>query len=306
MAPIVSLEGKRIKLTNLDKPLYPHSAFTKGQVIEYYRNMADYILPHLKNRPVTLKRFPDGVDGQSFYEKRCPSYRPDWLKTVSQGKTQKHYCMLNDLPSLIWVANLASIEIHASLHTADHLDRPAAVVFDLDPGAPAALLDCLEVALIMRDMLAHAGVTCFPKTSGGKGLHFYLPLNTEATYEQTRHFARTIARVMEKHYPDRVTGKMARHLRTGKVFIDWSQNSRHKTTVSVYSLRARQSPAVSMPVTWRQVETAVRKKDASELVFGPGLALEQVEQQGDAFAKVLTLEQKLPVARKQASAHISP
>jgi len=294
MTPIVTLENRKLKLTNLDKPLYPEDGFTKGQVIDYYRKVSRYILPHLKNRPVTLKRYPDGVSSESFYEKRCPSYRPEWVKTVVQGQTPKRYCMIDDLPSLIWTANLAAIELHASLHTADDLESPTVVAFDLDPGLPATLLDCLEVALIMREMLGHAGFECFPKSSGGKGLHFYLPLNTRTTYEQTRQFANAVARTMEKHYPDRVVSKMAKDLRPGKVFIDWSQNTRHKTTVCVYSLRAQPAPTVSMPVSWRQVEEAVRRRDAGRLVYRPERALQQLDKQGDLFADVLTLKQRLP------------
>jgi len=294
MAPVVTLEGRKLKLTNLDKPLYPEGGFTKGQVIDYYRRVSEYMLPHLKDRPVTLKRFPNGVAGESFYEKQCPSHRPEWVETSAPGKLSKNYCIINDLASLVWIANLASIEVHTLLATQYHAGRPTMIVFDLDPGAPATLLDCLEVSLIMREMLRHMGLQCLPKTSGGKGLHFYLPLNTAATYEQTRYFAKAMAQVMEKHYPERVVAKMSKKLRPGKVFVDWSQNVRHKTTVCAYSLRAQQSPTVSMPVTWRMVEDAVKSKDAAELVFDPVRALRQVTKQGDALAAVLTLKQSLP------------
>ena len=294
MALIIKINGEKLKLTNLNKVLYRKTGFTKGQVIDYYKNVSSYILPHLKDRPITLKRFPNGVENDFFYEKQCPSFKPDWLKTLEKGQMSKNYCLINDLPSLIWIANLASIELHTLLVTKENVSRPTMLVFDLDPGQPATLLNCLEISLIMRDMLSGLGLKCFAKTSGGKGLHFYLPLNTEVTYDQTKFFAKAVAQVMEKNYPDRIVSKMDKSIRKGKVFIDWSQNTQHKTTVCVYSLRAQPTPTVSMPVSWEQVEKAITEKNAESLIYDPAQALETLKKQGDIFAEVLTLKQKLP------------
>jgi bifunctional non-homologous end joining protein LigD len=294
MSPVVTIYGKKLKLTNLEKVLYPACGFTKAHVIDYYRKVAKYILPHLKDRPITLKRFPQGVEKDYFYEKQCPSHRPDWVQTGGKPEMEKDYCLVNDLPSLIWIANLASLEIHTLLARADNLNCPTMVVFDLDPGAPAALQECLEIALIMRQMFSDLSLRCFPKTSGGKGLHLYLPLNTPVTYDRTKAFAKTVAQTMEKFYPDRVISKMAKNIRNGKVFIDWSQNTRHKTTVCVYSLRAQQTPTVSMPVSWEQVEQAAKRKQAPQLIVNPQQALNMLKDSGDLFAEMETLHQQLP------------
>ncbi|MEN6333417.1 MAG: non-homologous end-joining DNA ligase, partial [Phycisphaerales bacterium] len=292
---IVAIEGRQVELSNLDKVLYPETGFTKAQVIDYYRRVAPHILPHLAGRPVMLKRYPDGVAGEFFYEKTCPAYRPNWLSsTHGQGGMDIDFCLIDSLPSLVWVANLAALELHTLLAKVDDLSIPTAVAFDLDPGPPATLLDCCEIALILRDMLDGLALTAFPKTSGGKGLHFFLPLNTDATYDQTKQFAKAVAQTMEKHYPDRVVSKMTRSLRAGKVLIDWSQNTEHKTTVCPYSLRARPQPTVSTPVRWKEVEEAVRRKDAGSLVFTADRVLSRLERDGDLFAPVLTMRQELP------------
>ncbi len=292
--PTVTIEDKKLSLTNLDKVMYPETGFTKAQVIDYYRKVANYMLPHLKDRPITLKRYPNGVQDEHFYEKNCPSHRPAWVTTLGKSVMETNYCLINDLPSLIWLANLASIEIHANLAKKDNLDMPTLVVFDLDPGEPANLLDCLEISLIMRDMFEDLSLKCFAKTSGGKGLHLYLPLNTPVTYDQTEIFAQKVAQAVEKFYPDKVLSKMKKELRKGKVFIDWSQNVRHKTTVCIYSLRAKKIPTVSMPASWQQIESALKDKNAEQLICGPDDAVKRLHHEGDLFEEVLTLEQTLP------------
>jgi bifunctional non-homologous end joining protein LigD len=290
-----TIEGKQVELTNLDKVLYPETGFTKAQVIDYYRRVAPFILPHLYRRPITLKRYPEGVSGEFFYEKTYPAYHPDWVDTSGgQGGIDIDFCLIDNLPSLIWAANLASIELHTLLARVEDLSRPTAVAFDLDPGPPATLVDCLDIALTMRDMLAGLGLKSFPKTSGGKGLHFFIPLNGEVTYDQTKYFAKTVARIMEKHYPERVTSIMAKSLREGKVLIDWSQNTGHKTMACVYTLRARARPTVSMPLHWEEVESAAARKDAGPLIYAPEQAIERLEKEGDIFEQVLTLVQELP------------
>jgi bifunctional non-homologous end joining protein LigD len=264
----ITVQGRSLTLSNLSKVMYPKTGFTKAHIMDYYRQAAPFMLPHLANRPVSLKRYPDGVEGHSFFEKNCPHYHPDWLAISNKiGSSQTRYCLINDLATLIWIQNLGAIELHTFLATANDPASPTMVAFDLDPGEPAQLLDCMELALVMRDMLAGIGLKSFPKTSGGKGLHFYVPLNTPADYVHTKGFARTVARIMEKHFPERVVSRMSKSLRPGKVFIDWSQNSEHKTTVCVYSLRARPEPTVSMPVTWEEIEQAVTDRNAETLVY---------------------------------------
>jgi len=292
--PVITINNRRIQLTNLEKVMYPQAGFTKAHLLDYYRQVARVILPHLQERPLTLKRYPDGVNNQFFYEKTCPPHHPAWIKTTGLETSEKDYCLVNDLASLIWVANLACIELHTKLATTDDLERPTMLVFDLDPGPPATLYDCLPIALTIRDMLEELKLKSFPKVSGGKGLHLGVPLNTKVTYHETKLFARKVSQVMEKHAPDIVVSRMSKDLRKGKVFIDWSQNSSHKTTVSVYSLRAGPTPTVSMPVTWPQIEKALADKDAEQLIFSPDQAVRQVEENGDIFADVLTLMQQLP------------
>ncbi len=239
----VSVAGKRMNLSNLEKVLYPETHFTKGQVIDYYLKMAPTILPHLKNRALTLKRYPGGVEGQFFYEKHCPSHRPDWVQTAAIHSNRNgeavNYCVVKDRATLAWVANLASLELHTSLAKVKDVGRPTMMAFDLDPGPPADMLDCIRVGKRLRKLLSEMGLESFPKTSGGKGLHIYVPLNTPATFEQTKEFAHNMARLFEHEDPDHVLSMMSRSAREGKVFMDWSQNDQHKTTVCVYSLRAR-------------------------------------------------------------------
>jgi bifunctional non-homologous end joining protein LigD len=297
----VEVDGRELKLTNLDKVLYPKAGFTKGEVVDYYAKVAPVIVPHLKGRAVTLRRFPEGVDDldAAFFEKRCPKHRPDWVKTirVKAGPNTGYidFCVCDGRPTLIWMAQLAAIELHPSLSLGKKHEQPTVVAFDLDPGPPAEILDCSRVALRLRELLDQLGLECFAKTSGSKGMQLYVPLNTKATYEETRPFAQAIARLIAKQTPDEVLAKMGKKTdRSGKVFIDWYQNNERKTTIAVYSLRAREHPTVSTPVSWDETEKAVEKDDAKLLAFEAGDVLERVEREGDLFAPVLELKQKLP------------
>ena len=296
--PLVEVDGRPLKLSNLDKVLYPASGFTKAEVLDYYARVAPVLLPHLGDRYVTLKRYPDGVDSTPFYEKNCPSYRPEWLATndmtSDDGPGVIRFCRVDSLAALTWVANLAALELHTSMAVAPDADTPTMVVFDLDPGPPAGLLDCVEVGLWIRHVLGTLGLECVVKTSGSKGLQLYLPLNTPTTHDATSTFSRTIAQLLEQAHPDRVVSLQRKDLRKGKVLVDWSQNSRHKTTVCVYSLRARERPTVSTPLTWAEVEAAHDAGDASKLVFEAPEVLDRVERDGDHFAAALTLRQELP------------
>ncbi len=278
--------------------LWPKGGFTKGEMIDYYARVAGAILPHLRDRPLTLRRYPNGVEANSFFEKRCPSHRPDWVQTApvwsGQNEGDIDYCLCNDRATLIWMAQLAAIELHPSLSLAKGIERPTVLAFDLDPGEPADILDCCRVAFRLRDLFAGFELECFPKTSGSKGLQVYLPLNAEVTYEQTKPFAHAVAQTLERAEPDRVVSRMAKKLRKGKVLVDWSQNDRAKTTVAVYSLRARERPTVSTPLEWEEVERAAERDDPEALSFEPSEVLDRVEERGDLFASVLELEQELP------------
>ena len=291
--------NKRLKVSNLNKVLYPDAKFTKQDVIDYYLGVSDVILKHLKGRTVTLKRYPNGSQDMFFYEKNCPVHRPEFVTTQNVPSANRiggiNYCLIENTASLAWIAQIASLELHTSLAKVPRVERPTMMVFDLDPGPPADMIDCLHVALRMRDVLKRIGLESFPKTSGGKGLHFYVPLNTPGiTFNDTKSFARAVAELFEREDPERVVSSMKKSLRTNKVFIDWSQNDEHKTTVCPYSLRARQRPTVSTPVTWKELETAVAARDPSLLVFEARDVLNRVKKRGDLFAPVLTLKQKLP------------
>jgi bifunctional non-homologous end joining protein LigD len=293
----VEVEGRALRLSNLDKVLYPAAGTTKAEVLDYYARIAPVLLPHLADRPVTLRRFPDGVDGGSFYEKNCPKHRPDWVGThpvTSDEGSTIDFCRLDSVAALTWVANLAALELHTSMARADDSHTPTMVVFDLDPGAPAAILECAEVALWIREVLDGLGLTTVVKTSGSKGLQLYLPLNTPTTYEATSGFSRSVAQLLEREDPARVVSVQRKDRRTGRVLVDWSQNSWHKTTACVYSLRARERPTVSTPVTWDEVQDAVDAQDATLLTFEAGEVLARVERHGDLFADAATLEQELP------------
>jgi bifunctional non-homologous end joining protein LigD len=295
---IVEVQGRKLKLTNLEKVLYPVTGFTKGQVVDFYVRIAPVLVPHLAGRALTMKRYPEGVDHEYFFEKNAPMHRPDWVKTApiwsESNHRTVHYTLANDLPTLVWIANLASIELHPSLSLASDITTPTMIVFDLDPGPPANIVQCAQVGLWVRDIFDHFGLKSFPKTSGSKGLQIYVPLNTKTSYEQTKSFARAIARLLEQEHSGLVVSDMKKAVRTNKVFVDWSQNDEHKTTISVYSLRAREHPTVSTPVTWDEVEQAQKKKDPERLVFEAKDVLARVEKMGDLFEPVQALKQNLP------------
>jgi bifunctional non-homologous end joining protein LigD len=288
----VDVGGHTLSLSNLDKVLYPQAGFTKGQVIDYYTRIAPYVLPHLRDRALTLKRYPNGVEAGHFYEKQCPKHRPDWVRT--QRAADIDFCVCDDLPTLVWLANLADLELHPSLALIDDPAAPVILAFDLDPGPPATIVECAEVAVRLRTALRGIGLECFPKTSGSKGMQVYAPLNTPATYKQTRAVSKAVAQVLERTEPDLVVHEMKKSLRPGKVFVDWSQNAEHKTTVGVYSLRAMARPTVSTPITWDEVEAVRESRDPEDLVFTSDAVLARVAEHGDLFAPVAELQQELP------------
>ncbi len=298
MDSAIEVQGKQLKLSNLDKVLYPATGFTKQQIIDYYVRIAPAMLLHLAGRALTRKRYPNGVDEEFFYEKNAPQHRPDWVKTApiwSEGNRRTvHYILADDLPTLVWLANLAAIELHPSLALARDITCPTMMVFDLDPGPPANIVQCCQVGVWLREIFDHFGLQSFPKTSGSKGLQIYVPLNTPTKYESTKTFARALAQWLEQEHTDMVVSDMKKNIRSGKVFVDWSQNDEHKTTIGVYSLRARERPTVSTPVTWDEVERTLKKKDASLLVFEAKQTVSRVEKLGDLFAPVLELKQRLP------------
>ena len=285
-------------MSNLEKDLYPAYGFTKAHILDYYRRMADFILPHLKDRALTLKRYPEGVDKEYFFEKRCPRHRPAWVKTaeiIKYDEERMTYCMVNDLETLMWVENLASIELHVPLGRAASTETADSMVFDLDPGDQANILDCRRVALILRDLLSRLQLTSYIKTSGKKGLHLYVPLNRkETTFDDTKAFSKAVAEIMQKNYPDLVTAKMAKEYRIRKVFINWSQNDSSKTMICVYSLRAREKPYVSFPLEWKELESSAGQDNPEKLQVTHSEALSRVERKGDFFQEVLTKKQKLP------------
>ena len=297
---IVEVEGRKLKLTNLEKVLYPAAGFAKGQVVDFYVRIAPVLVPHLAGRPLTMKRYPEGVgdDQGYFFEKNAPMHRPDWVKTApiwsESNHRTIHFILANDLPTLVWIANLASIELHPSLSLAADIATPTMIVFDLDPGPPADVVQCAQVGVWVREIFDHFGLRSFPKTSGSKGLQIYVPLHTKTSYEQTKSFAHAVARLLEQEHRDLVVSDMKKAVRTNKVFVDWSQNDEHKTTISVYSLRAREHPTVSTPVSWDEVELALKKKDAGRLVFEAKDVLARVEKIGDLFEPVMKLKQELP------------
>jgi bifunctional non-homologous end joining protein LigD len=294
----VTVEDRELELSNLDKVLYPKAGFTKGELIDWYARIGEVLLPHLRGRPLTLKRYPNGVEGKHFYEKRCPSHRPEWVTTASvwsdRHKGEIDYCVVEGLPTLVWLANLADIELHTSLSKAEAIERPTAMVFDLDPGAPADIIDCAQVAVWLRGLFEQLGLSCYPKTSGSKGMQLYVPLNSDVTYDDTKPFAKAVAETLEKRFPDRIVSQMSKAKRPGKVLIDWSQNDRHKTTVCVYSLRAKEQPTVSTPLEWDEVAAALEAGEAQALVFDHAAVLERVAAKGDLFAPLLSEEQELP------------
>src|ERR1035437_4282732 len=283
--------------SNLDKGFYPKTGFTKGQVIDYYVNISPHLLPHLKDRPVTLKRYPNGVEGLFFYEKQIPSSHPEWVKTTNVKRkdgSEINYCVFDSLPVLVWAANLADLELHTFLHRAPAIQTPTALAFDLDPGPPADIVLCCQVGLWLKELFDKLKLKSFAKTSGSKGLQIFVPLNRPANYEQTKAFAHAVAESLEREFPKIVVSRMQKNLRAGKILVDWSQNDDHKTTVCVYSLRAKDHPTVSTPVTWEEVARALKKKSAQLLTFEAADVVKRVKSHGDLFAPVLTLKQQLP------------
>ena len=286
----VDVEGRLLSLSNLTKVLYPAVGFTKGEVIDYYTRVSPVLLAHLRDRPLTLKRYPNGVDEQYFYEKNCPSHAPEWVRRETVNGIP--YCICDDLPTLVWLANLADLELHPSLSLWEPSDRPTVMAFDLDPGDGAGLAECCEVAVILRDALAQLGLDSYPKTSGSKGIQVYVPLNSEGVdyREGTKRLSQALARHLEAQHPKLIVSSQKKELRRGRVLIDWSQNDEHKTTVCVYSLRAKERPTVSTPLMWEELEEG----DPERLVFEAGDVLERVAEHGDLYAAVAEQEQRLP------------
>ncbi len=296
----LKVEGKSLSVSNLDKVYYPKTGFTKGEMIAYYIKIAPFVLPHLHGHPLTMKRYPNGVDAPFFYEKQCPKPRPPFVQTCQVARHHEpgaiQYCLVNNLPTLVWVANLGDLELHTFLSKTPHVHKPTQIVFDLDPGPPADAVQCAQVALWIKEMFDNLGLEIFIKSSGSKGMQVYVPLNTATTYDVTSPFAKAVAQTLERAHPELVVSDMKKHLRQGKVLVDWSQNSETKTTVCVYSLRAKERPYVSMPLEWAEVERCLKKKDASLVFFEASDALKRVEKKGDLFAPVLKIKQDLKKA----------
>jgi bifunctional non-homologous end joining protein LigD len=290
----VEVGDRKLRLTNLEKTLYPDADFTKAQVIDYFVRIAPVMLPHIEDRGITMRRYPDGVDADSFFNKRCPDWKPDWMQAVrgpGESSGPIDYCQLSEVAALAWSANLAALEIHAPMARSQNIDAPTMVVYDLDPGEGTTIVECCQIALVLRDLLTTVGLEAWPKTSGSKGMQLYVPLNTPHEHEHASSFARATGQLLERDLPDRVTTTMAKAKRPGKIFIDWSQNSRHKTTIAPYSLRARSQPTVSTPISWDEVSDGA---NGDSLVFTAADVLERVSEFGDLFADTLTLEQRLP------------
>ncbi|MFZ5449933.1 MAG: non-homologous end-joining DNA ligase [Thermodesulfobacteriota bacterium] len=296
---VVEIAGRRLSLANLEKDLYPSYGFTKAKILDYYRQIAPFILPHLHDRALTLKRYPEGVNREFFFEKRCPSHRPSWVKTEEIPRNdggRMTVCLVNDLSTLMWVENLASLELHVPLARVASPGVPDFMVFDLDPGEPANICTCARVALILRELLTPLQLASYVKTSGQKGLHVYVPLNRpETTFEHTKTFSKAVAEIMQKNYPDLVTAKMAKEYRIGRVFINWSQNDSDKTMICVYSLRAREKPVVSFPLAWKELEKLSGQGNPERLQVIYSEAVRRAEKHGDLFAEVLMKKQKLPL-----------
>ena len=295
----LEVEGHKVPISNFDKVLYPETGFTKGDVIRYYIDIGPVLLPHLKNRALTMKRYPDGVGKFFFYEKNCPDYRPKWVRTApvfshGRGETM-HYCLANNLASLVWMGGLADLELHTSLARTPAVHKPTMMVFDLDPGEGANVLHCAQVAFWLKARLDAMKLAAFPKTSGSKGIQFYVPLNTAVTFDQTKAAARQLGDAIVAGHPEAAVTKMLKVLRKNKVLIDWSQNDEHKTTVCVYSLRATPKPQVSTPLTWAELEKLWKRGDPDAFRFSPADVRARVKKHGDLFEPVLTLKQKLRI-----------
>jgi bifunctional non-homologous end joining protein LigD len=293
----VAIGDRTLSLSNLDKVLYPKVGFTKAQVIDYYARVGPAMLGHVAGRCMTLRRWPDGVDAQSFYQKTCPGHRPEWMRTglgPGDGDEGIHYCRLDEPAALVWTANMAALELHSPMARCDDIESPTMVVFDLDPGPPATITECCQVALALQEILAAVGLEAVAKTSGSKGMQLYVPLNSPHTHKHASSFALAAGQMVARSQPDRVLVEMNKALRTGKVFIDWSQNSRHKTTVAPYSLRARERPTVSTPLSWDEVSDGA---GGADLVFEAESVIERVDRFGDLFEPALTVIQELPQPR---------
>ena len=294
----LDIEGHALKVSSLEKILYPETGFTKGEVIRYFIDLSPVLLPHLRDRPITMKRYPEGVGHFFFYEKNCPRYRPEWVGTAEVMSQRRggmmQYCVVNNLASLVWMGNLADLELHTSLARAPKVEQPTMMVFDLDPGEGAHYLHCCQVALWLRAKLETLRLQSWPKTSGSKGIQVYVPLNTPTDFETTKVASRQIADAVAREHPDQVVTNMLKKLRVKKVLIDWSQNDEHKTTVCVYSLRATPRPQVSTPLTWAELERWWKRGDADAFRFSPDDVRKRVKKFGDVFAPVLKLKQKLP------------
>ena len=293
----IHLGERTLRLSNLDKTMYPSTGFTKRQLIEYYAAVAPAMLAHLQGRALTVTRWPDGVEGKSFFQKQAPAHRPEWVRTATISSASKaiDYTVADDLPTLVWLANLAAIELHAPLARTAALECPTVLVFDLDPGAPAGIVECCHVGLLLQGMFENLGLQSYAKTSGSKGLQVYVPLNrTGISFEQTKAFAKAVAELLESAEAELVVSRMTKEHRRGKVLIDWSQNDRRKTTVCVYSLRAAARPTASTPVSWEEVRSALAGGEPAGLSFEAEEVLGRVVRQGDLFAPVLSLVQELP------------
>lgn len=295
--------ASRVSFSNVDKLYFP-SGFTKGDMLRYYIEVAPYMLPHLKDRPVTLIRFPDGVRGGSFYEKNAPKHAPDWITTFRVPRHRHegfiNYILVNDVETLAWCANLGAIEFHPFLHRVPKIEEPTHIAFDLDPGEGADIFTCIDVGLILKEVFDGLGLESHPKVTGSKGLQIYLPLNTPATYAATQPFAKTVAELLAQRHPDLIVSAMSKALRRGKVMIDWSQNAQSKTTVCVYAMRGKHDqPFISMPLTWTELKQAQKSSDRDALFFTPDEALRRLQKRGDIFAPVLTTRQRLPDAFQQ-------
>jgi bifunctional non-homologous end joining protein LigD len=290
-AVVAEVAGHEVKLSNLDKVLYPEAGFAKRDVIDYFARIAPAVLPHLEGRALTLKRYPNGVDANYFYEKNAPSHRPDWVATARVGSID--YVVVDGEATLVWLANLADLELHTSLALAADPSRPTLLAFDLDPGPPATIVECCRVAELLHGMFDGLGLQCFAKTSGSKGMQVYVPLNGKATFAQTKAFSKTVAELLAREEPGLVVARQTKSARAGKVLVDWGQNDINKTTINAYSLRAMARPTVSTPVTWDEVRATRRPED---LAFEAADVLARVEEQGDLFAPVVSLVQSLPGA----------
>ena len=293
----IEVGGRRLRISSLDRVVFPRAGVTKGALLDYYVRVADTMLPHLRERLLHMHRYPEGVEGPRFWQKGCPEHRPDWMALAPVWSEAKAatigFCVVNELASLLWAVNIGSIELHTSLHTRDAMRRPTALAFDLDPGDGVDVLGCGEVALRLRALLDGVGLCGLVKTSGSKGLQVYVPLNSEVTYAQTKPVAKAVAQALEAESPDRVISRVARAERRGRVLVDWGQNTEHKSMVCAYSVRAKERPTVSTPVTWEEVEAAVGRAEPGALVFEMGDVLDRIARDGDRFAGVLSVEQDL-------------